>query len=460
MYLASRSRIAIIALTLACTLGLASLAEAQTKCIITGLSSVCGGAAELCGPEGNYSYSWSGPSGFIGTTRCIQAGDSGDYTLKLHDNTTKEDFTCSHKLEVTSPPPSEITGPESVCIGEKARLCGPEGNFSYVWKNDAGQTVGTTQCIEVTTGGSYSLVTRNLSTNCQGAPSVHKVEFTKCDTKSSCPHTIGFWSQQCLQRDNGATKYSVAQMNLITACIDDKSTFFSWGDDFAGFCATMNAPMPNDQRKQAKRQFVGLLANVCAGELGQVAGNGDHVSLDPGTVFDCNGTSMTVGEFIASVDAQLASLEGQSLSLPATKTAYGRIITCADNLNNGRGITVLCGDPKDGSLGLGGEAFDEFASQPALTAEIGFGRPSPNPTAGATTITFSIIDSGTDVDVAVYDLSGRRIADLARGTMDAGSHRATWSGMTASGAKAGAGVYFVRGRVGDQSYSRSVLVVR
>ena len=63
-------------------------------------------------------------------------------------------------------------------------------------------------------------------------------------------------------------------------------------------------------------------------------------------------------------------------------------------------------------------------------------------------------------DEHLQNVPADRIADLARGTMDAGSHRATWSGTTASGAKAGAGVYFVRGRVGDQSYSRSVLVVR
>ena len=41
------------------------------------------------------------------------------------------------------------------------------------------------------------------------------------------------------------------------------------------------------QRKQAKRQFAGVLANLCATSLGLVPSQGGAVSLDPSTPISC-----------------------------------------------------------------------------------------------------------------------------------------------------------------------------
>ena len=41
----------------------------------------------------------------------------------------------------------------------------------------------------------------------------------------------------------------------------------------------------------------------------------------------------------------------------------------------------------------------------------------------------------------VYDITGRRVTTLFRGTADAGSHAATWDGRSADGRLAPAGVY-------------------
>lgn len=64
---------------------------------------------------------------------------------------------------------------------------------------------------------------------------------------------------------------------------------------------------------------------------------------------------------------------------------------------------------------------------------------------------------GAQVELAVYDLLGRRLATLAKGDMAAGRYTRQWSGRLADGSEAGSGVYFYRLRVGDQVYNlRSV----
>ena len=48
------------------------------------------------------------------------------------------------------------------------------------------------------------------------------------------------------------------------------------------------------------------------------------------------------------------------------------------------------------------------------------------------------------MELAVYDVSGRRVALLERGTVDAGEHRTEWHGRCNDGSPAATGVYFVR----------------
>jgi hypothetical protein len=60
-----------------------------------------------------------------------------------------------------------------------------------------------------------------------------------------------------------------------------------------------------------------------------------------------------------------------------------------------------------------------------------------------------------DVDLSVFDLSGRRVVTLARGSMPAEAYEYEWNG---SGV--GAGVYFVRLRVGSESYNLRVVTLK
>jgi flagellar hook assembly protein FlgD len=52
------------------------------------------------------------------------------------------------------------------------------------------------------------------------------------------------------------------------------------------------------------------------------------------------------------------------------------------------------------------------------------------------------------VDVAVFDLGGRRVRTIARGNEPAGTRTLRWDGRDERGGAAPAGLYFMRARAG------------
>jgi len=50
----------------------------------------------------------------------------------------------------------------------------------------------------------------------------------------------------------------------------------------------------------------------------------------------------------------------------------------------------------------------------------------------------------TQAEVAVFDLSGRRVATIQRGVLPAGTSNLEWNGRRADGSRAAGGIYFYR----------------
>jgi len=69
------------------------------------------------------------------------------------------------------------------------------------------------------------------------------------------------------------------------------------------------------------------------------------------------------------------------------------------------------------------------------------------------------LPSAGRADVSVFDVSGRRIAGLFRGDLEAGSYEARWDRRSEDGARAPAGVYFVSLSVAGESARQRVIVV-
>jgi hypothetical protein len=83
----------------------------------------------------------------------------------------------------------------------------------------------------------------------------------------------------------------------------------------------------------------------------------------------------------------------------------------------------------------------------------------PNPFAPQTTVSFALPHAGP-AELAVYDVSGRRVATLAEGRREAGSHVVSWDGRDDAGREVAAGTYFMRLIAGETTATRKVVRIR
>jgi YVTN family beta-propeller protein len=84
----------------------------------------------------------------------------------------------------------------------------------------------------------------------------------------------------------------------------------------------------------------------------------------------------------------------------------------------------------------------------------------PNPFRSAVEVSF-ILGRAGPVDLVVYDVLGREVRAVARGSrLEAGPQSLTWDGRDANGRQSGAGVYFVRLKTERATWTRPVARVR
>jgi hypothetical protein len=125
-------------------------------------------------------------------------------------------------------------------------------------------------------------------------------------------------------------------------------------------------------------------------------------------------------------------------------------------------VVSCCGTISEPGGGLPLLSFAAFQFQPLAVPELpasGAGiafRAAPNPSRGSQALTFTLPSRG-EVRMDVFDLAGRLVRTLERGTLAAGPHRVTWDGLDAVGAPAPPGIYFVRLGLGSTTTSIKVL---
>ena len=78
---------------------------------------------------------------------------------------------------------------------------------------------------------------------------------------------------------------------------------------------------------------------------------------------------------------------------------------------------------------------------------------------GRTTIWLAV-PRAQDVSLNVYDLRGRRVRELVKGTLTPGTHQVNWDGPDASGRVVAAGVYFVRAIMGGEAVTTKVMLAK
>jgi hypothetical protein len=83
----------------------------------------------------------------------------------------------------------------------------------------------------------------------------------------------------------------------------------------------------------------------------------------------------------------------------------------------------------------------------------------PNPFSHEATFSVALAREA-QVDLGVYDLAGRRVATLHRGTLGAGLRSFAWNGRDDDGGRARDGIYFVRLRTDGAEVARKVVLTR
>ena len=96
---------------------------------------------------------------------------------------------------------------------------------------------------------------------------------------------------------------------------------------------------------------------------------------------------------------------------------------------------------------------------PATRVALALDDPAPNPAAGPTRVRYSLPTSG-EVELAVHDLLGRRVATLVRGIEPAGWHAAAWDGRDRSGSRLRPGIYVLRLSALGQVRTRTCVRIR
>jgi hypothetical protein len=101
----------------------------------------------------------------------------------------------------------------------------------------------------------------------------------------------------------------------------------------------------------------------------------------------------------------------------------------------------------------------EEENEKVLPAAFTLAQNVPNPFGTGTTIAYTLpVKSG--VALSVYDITGREVASLIEGEMEAGYHTLRWDGKDNTGNPVSAGVYFYRLQSSDFTQTRKLVVLR
>ena len=445
---------------------------ASAQCTITGPSTLCSGGSEICGPEGDYFYRWTDANGLaLGEDRCLTVAAPGTYRLRTFDYLNGLwAGPCSWTLGTGVASSCTIEGPSTGCEGTPAQLCGPAAAFAYRWSGPDSFSADA-PCVSVSASGTYRLEVRPDSEACWSDPCEHAIAFSRCgNDRLNCPVPPWLWLRQSagshFERDR---LFDRTQLVAVAGCVDGHAASLSFREPGSGFARVLADR--GGLRERALRQLAGVLANVCASDLGLTARNGVARGIAPSTPVALEGYTGTVAGWIATADARLGLLAHRSPRDHATKDAYRALIRVGWQINHGIGIGPVCStrpmavahheatgiaddDPADDAESLTDELRDP--EQPVAIESV-----TPNPAPGAARVVCFVSPSASgEVLVAVYDVTGRMVRELVRGPASPGRHEYRWDGRDVTGQPVRNGAYFVIGRVGGERVEERLILLR
>jgi flagellar hook assembly protein FlgD len=115
-----------------------------------------------------------------------------------------------------------------------------------------------------------------------------------------------------------------------------------------------------------------------------------------------------------------------------------------------------------GTTAAKSDAFDASMRTPGDDAawSLELYRPTPNPFTGTLQMAYEVEGEQAPVHVRVFDLAGRHVRTLERGTLSTGRYRVTWDGRDDHGMAVRHGVFFLHAQVGDRARVMRVLYLK
>jgi hypothetical protein len=151
-------------------------------------------------------------------------------------------------------------------------------------------------------------------------------------------------------------------------------------------------------------------------------------------------TGLMTLEVGQKVDLQLR------LRLKAGQAPGGRIVASESDFSGGDGVKLIIEHGRT-QIDLVGRASIHLSGA------------RPNPFAGESRFSLTL-DRAANVELGIYDVTGRLVSTLHRGALPAGTREFTWDGSNADGSQAATGVYFYRAAVRGSTVSRKLVLVR
>ena len=438
-----------------CTLIATRAQDAFGQCSSTSIA--VGGSTMLCAGNGD-AWQWTGPGGFSATDMCVTVTLPGLYSLRTFDaasGTWSE--PCTQQVgDPPAGPSCSIDGVDSVCAGSSAHWCAPAGSYAYAWSGPGGFGA-TSQCVDVSAAGVYELRLTDMSTGATGDACTLTLRVVDCSpphTSDVCPRNARWWTWGCSQNHSPIAADAFAR---VAAGVDQRSALWDFGGSADGLCSILEHRHHATEMSATKRQYAAVLANLTAAGLGITDANGQTIGIDPNHGLDGirgYAPDMTVGQWAAAAEQAMLSLSASNGHERKQRDALERIRQEARRINAGARSGACFGQ------GMADDADDDLSGEPdAPTASFTTGGSTGSgPFSGPTRMRWTL-DRASQVELAIVDVTGRRVRHLVSGLYSAGTHEFTWDGRDDDGRAVRAGAYFMAGTIDGQRASQRLFLL-
>ncbi|MBI2502946.1 MAG: T9SS type A sorting domain-containing protein [Candidatus Latescibacteria bacterium] len=169
-------------------------------------------------------------------------------------------------------------------------------------------------------------------------------------------------------------------------------------------------------------------------------------------------THMLIDSELEGAGIELARKEWQTVELPLDSLKIGDPIISLSFQGNLKGTFYLDDIRLVPQAAPQPTAVEEERTD-ALPQSFSLAQNYPNPFNSGTVVQFSLPQSA-EIELAVYNLAGQKVATMVKGRREAGAYTVRWDGRDERGEELASGIYFYRLEAGPQVETRKLLLLR